>query len=141
MQSGERNDRVRIRQVDKSRWDEEAAIVLAILNDAWSSNLGFVPFTEREIAYAAKKLKPIIHEPLNMIAELDGRPVAFMLVFPDINGVQLTRQLMQERVSSKIILLTAHHDPTQTLYAMRSGAYGYCGKDIGPVEPSPRRRG
>lgn len=53
---------------------------------------------------------------------------------PDINGVQLTRQLMQERVSSKIILLTAHHDPTQTLYAMRSGAYGYCGKDIGPVE-------
>ena len=87
VQSGERNDRVRIRPVDKSRWDEEAAIVLAILNDAWSSNWGFVPFTEREIAYAAKKLKPIIHEPLNMIAELDGRPVAFMLVFPDINGV------------------------------------------------------
>lgn len=53
---------------------------------------------------------------------------------PDINGVQLTRQLMQERVSSKIILLTAHHDPTQTLYAMRSGAYGYCGKDIGPLD-------
>ncbi len=87
VQSGERNDRIRIRPVDKSRWEEEAAIVLSILNDAWSSNWGFVPFTEREIAYAGKKLKPIIREPLNMIAELDGRPVAFMLVFPDINSV------------------------------------------------------
>ena len=87
VQSGGRNERIRVRSVDKSRWDEEAAIILSILNDAWSSNWGFVPFTEREIAYAGKKLKPIIHEPLNMIAELDGRPVAFMLVFPDINGV------------------------------------------------------
>lgn len=53
---------------------------------------------------------------------------------PDINGVQLTRQLKQERIPSRIILLTAHHDENQTLYAMRSGAHGYCSKDIGPVE-------
>ena len=53
---------------------------------------------------------------------------------PDINGVQLTRQLKQEHIPSRIILLTAHHDPNQTLYAMRSGAHGYCSKDIGPIE-------
>jgi DNA-binding NarL/FixJ family response regulator len=53
---------------------------------------------------------------------------------PDINGVQLTRQLSQEHSPSKFILITAHHDPTQTLYAMRSGAHGYCGKDISPVD-------
>ena len=41
----------------------------------------------REIAYAGKKLKPIIFEPINLIAELDGKPVAFMLTFPDINDV------------------------------------------------------
>lgn len=85
--SGDRNPRITVRSVDKSRWDEDAAIVLNILNDAWSGNWGFVPFTPEEIAYAGKKLRPLIHEPINMIAELDGRPVAFMLTFPDVNHV------------------------------------------------------
>lgn len=85
IQSGERNDRITVRQVDLKRWDEEAAVILSILNDAWSDNWGFVPFTDREIAHAGKKLKPIIRRDLNMIAEVDGRPVAFMLTFPDIN--------------------------------------------------------
>ena len=87
VQSGERNDRITVRYVDKSQWDRDAAIVLSILNDAWSQNWGFVPFTPEEVAYAGKKLKPIIFEPLNMIAELDGEPVAFMLTFPDMNQV------------------------------------------------------
>jgi hypothetical protein len=87
VQSGERNPRITVRHVNKARWDEEAETVLAILNDAWSQNWGFVPFTPDEVAYAGKKLKPIIREDLNMIAELDGRPVAFMLTFPDVNDV------------------------------------------------------
>lgn len=87
VKSGERNSRITVRQVVKKRWDSEAAIILSILNDAWSGNWGFVPFTADEIAYAGKKLRPIIFEPLNMIAELDGEPVAFLLTFPDINQV------------------------------------------------------
>ena len=87
VQSGERNARIAVRPVDKAHWDRDLAIVLAILNDAWSDNWGFVPFTDREIAYAAKKMKPIVHERLNMIAEVDGEPVAFMLTFPDMNAV------------------------------------------------------
>jgi len=85
--SGERNPRIAVRPVDKRRWAEEIETVLAILNDAWSDNWGFVPFTPAEIAYAGKKMKPIIHPRLNMIAELDGVPVAFMMTLPDINGV------------------------------------------------------
>ena len=83
--SGERNERIRIRPIDMKRWDEEIRTVLHILNDAWSDNWGFVPFTEAEIDHAAKKMKPIIKPRLNMIAELDGRAVAFMMVLPDIN--------------------------------------------------------
>ena len=79
---GERNPRIRIRTVDKSRFDEEARIILGLLNDAWSDNWGFVPLTEAEIAYAGKKLKPIIYEDLVRIAELDGEPVAFMITCP-----------------------------------------------------------
>lgn len=85
VQSGRKNARINVRAVRKSDWDAEVATILSILNDAWSDNWGFVPFTPQEVAYAGKKLKPIIREELNMVAELDGRPVAFMLTFPDVN--------------------------------------------------------
>lgn len=82
---GEKNPKIHIRRVDKSRFDQEAALILGILNDAWSDNWGFVPFTDAEVAYAGKKLKPIVFEDLVMIAELEGRPVAFMMTLPDLN--------------------------------------------------------
>ncbi|MBA2635204.1 MAG: N-acetyltransferase [Sphingomonas sp.] len=88
---GERNPRIRIRTIDKSRFAEEARLILGLLNDAWSDNWGFVPLTEAEIAYAGKKLKPIIYEDLVRVAELDGEPVAFMITLPDIN--ELIRDL------------------------------------------------
>ena len=83
--SGERNPRIVIRKVDKSKFDAEAAIILGILNDAWSENWGFVPLTDAEIAYAGKKFKPIIFADLVRIAEVEGEPVAFMMTWPDIN--------------------------------------------------------
>ncbi|MFO6446137.1 N-acetyltransferase [Erythrobacter sp. NE805] len=85
VQSGHKNARITVRPVRKQDWDAEVATILGILNDAWSDNWGFVPFTPEEVAYAGKKLRPIIKEDLNMVAELDGRPVAFMLTFPDVN--------------------------------------------------------
>jgi hypothetical protein len=85
IQSGERNPRIVIRRVDKSKFDQEAALILGILNNAWSDNWGFVPFTDAEIAYGGKKLKPIVYEDLIRIAEVDGEPVAFMMTLPDLN--------------------------------------------------------
>ncbi len=82
---GEKSDRIRIRSVDKSRFAEEAALILSILNDAWSDNWGFVPLTQPEIDDVGKKLKPIVFEDLIRIAELDGEPVAFMITLPDLN--------------------------------------------------------
>ena len=87
VQSGEKNPRIRIRRVDKRKFAAEAALVLDILNDAWSDNWGFVPFSDKEIAYAGKKIKPIVREDLIMIAEYDGEPVAFMMTLPDMNEV------------------------------------------------------
>jgi hypothetical protein len=87
VESGEKNPRIRIRQADKKRFQEEAELVFRILNDAWSRNWGFVPITQREIDYVSKKMKPIIREDLLLFAEVDGEPVAFMLTFPDMNRV------------------------------------------------------
>jgi hypothetical protein len=82
---GEKSGRIQIRRVDKSRFDEEARLIIGILNDAWSDNWGFVPFTAAEIAYAGKKLKPLVFEDLIRVAEVDGEPVAFMMTVPDLN--------------------------------------------------------
>ena len=92
--AGEKNPRIRIRPVDKSKFHDEVSIILNLLNDAWSDNWGYVPLTPAEIAYAGKKLKPIIYPELVRIAELDGDPVAFMLTIPDVN--ELTRDLNGE---------------------------------------------
>ncbi|WP_375393393.1 N-acetyltransferase [uncultured Sphingomonas sp.] len=85
IKSGENNPRIVVREVDKRRFEEEAAIILAILNDAWSDNWGFVPLTPPEIKDVGVKLKPIVFNDLIRIAELDGRPVAFMITLPDLN--------------------------------------------------------
>ena len=93
--AGEKNPRIHIRSVDKSKFDEDSAIILNLLNDAWSANWGYVPLTPAEIAYAGKKLKPIIYPELVRIAELATgsepgagfEPVAFMLTIPDINAL------------------------------------------------------
>jgi len=92
--AGEKNPRIRIRMADKSKFAQEARTILNILNEAWSNNWGYVPLTESEIAYAGKKLKPIIYNELVRIAEIDGEPVAFMLTIPDIN--ELTKDLNGE---------------------------------------------
>ncbi|MGQ5701296.1 N-acetyltransferase [Sandaracinobacteroides sp. A072] len=89
--AGERNKRIRIREVELKRFDEEAKLILDILNEAWSDNWGFVPLTDAEIAHVGKKLKPIVFPHLIRVAEYDGEPVAFMMTVPDIN--QLIRDL------------------------------------------------
>jgi hypothetical protein len=92
--AGDKNPRIKLRPVDKSKFERDSAIILNLLNDAWSDNWGYVPLTPDEIAYAGKKLKPIIFPEMVLIAELDGEPVAFMLTIPDIND--LTRDLNGE---------------------------------------------
>ncbi|MHC9419999.1 N-acetyltransferase [Sphingomonas citri] len=85
IRSGENNKSIVVREVNKKRFDEEAAIILEILNDAWSDNWGFVPLTPPEIKDVGVKLKPIVFNDLIRIAEVDGRPVAFMITLPDLN--------------------------------------------------------
>ncbi len=51
---------------------------------------------------------------------------------PGMNGQQITHELGSERVSTRVILLTAYDDIEQTLHAAIAGASAYCSKDIQP---------
>jgi DNA-binding NarL/FixJ family response regulator len=51
---------------------------------------------------------------------------------PGMNGQQLTRQLVGEKIPTRILLLTAYDDVEQQIHAMRVGAAAYCTKDIKP---------
>ncbi|MBN2043599.1 MAG: response regulator transcription factor [Anaerolineales bacterium] len=51
---------------------------------------------------------------------------------PGMNGQQITRQIVSERLPTRVILLTAYDDMEQVIHAMRVGAYAYSAKDVSP---------
>lgn len=53
---------------------------------------------------------------------------------PLMNGQQVIRQIQNERLSTKVILLTAYDDPDQITQAMLGGASAYCSKEIQPQQ-------
>jgi len=53
---------------------------------------------------------------------------------PDLNGLMVVRHVTQEHLPTRMILLTAYDDMTQKILAFLSGAWGYCTKDIQPID-------
>lgn len=80
-----RSKKSHMRPINMKNFDEELKTILEIFNDAWSDNWGYVPLTDKEAAHTAKTLKPIVKPFRTFIYEMNGEPVAFMLVIPDIN--------------------------------------------------------
>lgn len=71
-------------------------------------------------------------EGLNLIRELLPDVAIVDVNLPGINGQQVTQQSVQEKLPSRIILLTAYDDSEQKLHAMKVGAAAYCVKDVQP---------
>lgn len=51
---------------------------------------------------------------------------------PEMNGQQVTRQVVTEKLPTRVVLLTAYDDIEQKIHAMRGGAAAYCVKDVKP---------
>ena len=51
---------------------------------------------------------------------------------PGLNGQQITRSLISEKIPTKIVLLTGYDDIEQAIHAIRSGAHAYCSKNVLP---------
>jgi GNAT superfamily N-acetyltransferase len=75
-----------IRRLRKKNLDRDLDTIIAIFNDAWSQNWGFVPMTAEEIAALGKNLKFLVSEGYISIADYRGEPSAMAVSLPDING-------------------------------------------------------
>ncbi|MGD8976818.1 MAG: N-acetyltransferase [Gammaproteobacteria bacterium] len=73
-----------LRRKDKAA---ELELMRDIFNDAWSENWSFTPFTTEEFQHIGRELLPLIPDDFIQIAELDGEPVAFIVLMPNINEV------------------------------------------------------
>ena len=67
------------------RFKDEVAMLLDIINDAWSDNWGYVPMTQAEIDDLAGILKLLLRPGDVAIAEYQGKPAAFTAIFPNLN--------------------------------------------------------
>lgn len=52
---------------------------------------------------------------------------------PGMNGLQVTHQVNQEKLPTRIMLLTAYDDQDQIVHAAWAGAAAYCAKDVDPA--------
>jgi hypothetical protein len=76
-----------VRAMSFDEWDVEVGRAMEVYNDAWERNWGFVPVGEKEFRHIAKDLKLVMHPSLPLVAEVDGKPVAFALIIMNINPV------------------------------------------------------
>jgi GNAT superfamily N-acetyltransferase len=72
-------------RMDKAHFESEVAMLLDIINDAWSDNWGYVPMTKAEIDDLAGILKVLLRPGDVAIAEYKGQPAAFAAIFPNLN--------------------------------------------------------
>lgn len=79
---------ITIRNIDLKHFQSDVKRALSVYNGAWSNNLGFAPFTEKEFLHVAADMKLIMDPNLVFIAEKEGKAVGFSLAVPDVNEIQ-----------------------------------------------------
>ena len=69
---------------------------------------------------------------LELIRDLDPDIAVLDVNLPEMNGQQITHVVTQEKLRTRILLLTGYDDIEQAIHAAHAGAAAYCAKDIQP---------
>jgi len=69
---------------------------------------------------------------LELIRDLEPDIAVLDVNLPEMNGQQITHQVNQEKLHTRILLLTGYDDIEQAIHAAHAGAAAYCAKDIQP---------
>ena len=71
-------------------------------------------------------------EGVRLIRELSPQVAVVDVNLPGLNGQQVVRQVIAEKLPTRVVLLTAYGDAEQIMHAMRGGAAAFCTKDVEP---------
>ena len=74
------------------------------------------------------------HDALTIIRKLHPSVAVVDINLPDVNGQQVTHRVVQEKLLTRIVLLTAYDDQEQIIHAAWAGAAAYCSKDVDPYQ-------
>jgi DNA-binding NarL/FixJ family response regulator len=69
---------------------------------------------------------------LELIRTLRPQVAVVDINLPGMNGQQITHFVVQEKLPTRILLLTAYDDHEQIIHAAWAGAAAYCSKDVDP---------
>lgn len=69
---------------------------------------------------------------LELIRDLEPDIAVLDVNLPEMNGQQITHQITQEKLHTRVLLLTGYDDIEQAIHAAHAGAAAYCTKDIQP---------
>ena len=69
---------------------------------------------------------------LSLIRSLKPAVAVLDVNLPGVNGQQITRQATQEKLPTRVVLMTGYDDIEQAIHAALAGAAAYCSKDIQP---------
>jgi DNA-binding NarL/FixJ family response regulator len=69
---------------------------------------------------------------LELIRDLEPDVAVLDVNLPEMNGQQITHQVTQEKLHTRVLLLTGYDDIEQAIHAAHAGAAAYCTKDIQP---------
>lgn len=69
---------------------------------------------------------------LDLIRSLKPGVVLLDVNLPGMNGQQITHQVTQEKLPTRIVLMTGYDDIEQALHAAMAGAAAFCSKDVEP---------
>jgi GNAT superfamily N-acetyltransferase len=86
-EAARRVSRVTVRGISMKDWPREVATIRNLFNETMSQVPGTVPFSEAEFQNLADQMKPFIDPDLALIAETDGKAVAYCVLIPDTNQV------------------------------------------------------
>jgi GNAT superfamily N-acetyltransferase len=76
---------VKLRSLDRSRFDEDVRMFLSIYNRSLTNTWGFVPMSDAEVEHTAKGLKQLIVPELTALTEINGRVVGATFGLLDYN--------------------------------------------------------
>lgn len=69
---------------------------------------------------------------LDLIRSLRPEIVVLDVNLPGMNGQQITHHVTQEKLETRVILMTGYDDLEQSLHAAMAGAAAFCSKDVEP---------